>query len=104
MPRSKEEIGSLIQDIDQGIVHLLSDRLRLVLEIEQIKRENGDPIYRKNIENARILDIQDFAKSPRYISISPRFPTFIVTLFRLIMAESCREQMIQRENQKPKDK
>jgi ubiquinone/menaquinone biosynthesis C-methylase UbiE/chorismate mutase len=91
-PLSK--IGQDIKVIDMHIIEAMAARMQAAREVEHIKavRSDNQPIYRESVENDRITFIREYASSR---GINPHFAEAILYA---VINESCKIQMIQREN------
>jgi len=86
-------IGKRIADIDQTIVAKLSEREKLTLDVERLKRSQGLTIYRGEVEDVRLKYVEGLADK---FGLSR---DFIRALFYFIIDESSKRQMIQRESE-----
>lgn len=82
-------VGERIGLVDKGIVALLTERQKLVLIVEELKRIIHVPIYRKEIEDDRLQAVR--ALAVRY----GLNPDFVQSLFYQMIGESNKVQMIQ---------
>jgi len=94
-----QEIGTDLQVTDLHLVGILAKRLKLAHQVGFAKYRQASPekplganIYRKDIEQKRLDEVR--AEAER-LGIDPNFA---VALVSSIINESCKQQMIQREN------
>ena len=58
-----EELGSRLRKVDKHLVSLLSQRTKLALQVEKWKKVHNQPIIRLDIEDKRLEEIKNWAKS-----------------------------------------
>lgn len=84
-----EELGVRLRKVDQHVVELLGQRMRLSLQVEEYKRQRKQPIFRGEVEKRRLDEAYEWAA--RY-GLNPEFAR---SIFYAIIGESCKMQMIQ---------
>lgn len=84
-----KELGRRLRYIDKGVLALVAQRMGLVKQIEEIKRQEGQPIYRSDIEGQRLDQAAQWAQG---YGVNPDFAR---ALLYMIIGESCKTQMIQ---------
>lgn len=89
---SLDSLGKRIRLIDRMVIDALVARQRLAKQVGALKIENGQPIYRRDIEESRINDARTYGAS-RGLN-----PDFIAALLYAVIKESCMEQLLQRED------
>jgi chorismate mutase len=81
-----------IAKLDDQILKLAARRMNIAKDIERIKRNSTDrKIIRKNVEDKKIAR---YRMSAKRMGLNP---SFAQTLLYLLIAESTREQMDQRQ-------
>lgn len=96
MPRRDlNDLAAMLERTDRQIVDLLSVRLNLSREVEEAKREKGDPIVRLGIEQKRLGQIREWAEEN---GINPNFATSILYA---VIDESCKVQLMQLQEAPP---
>lgn len=93
MTNNLETLGEELRLTDQNIIDLAFKRMQIAKKIGSIKYLNGDQISRPAIENIRINNIKQYAES---IGLNPNFAA---TILYSLINESCKEQMIQWQNE-----
>ena len=88
-----DSCGEEVDRIDERIAELLARRQEFALDIERIKRENSVPIIRRAVEKARMFKYRGLAKKFALSSF------FLQSIFWLIIGESVRVQLAQREKE-----
>jgi len=83
------DLGKKIAKVDHLIVGALRKRIELSLKVGAYKQEHDKPIYRGDIEDERVRDIQVWAKE------NGLNPHFVHSILYLVIDESCKNQMIQ---------
>ena len=89
-------LGEDIAKLDQQIVGVLIKRKEAVLNVEVAKYRLGLSIYRGDVERKRLATIKELARQ------DDLSPSFIQAIFYLIIDESSKVQMIQRESRESK--
>ena len=59
-----EAIREQIQKIDVQLVHLLTERMKMVLEIGKKKKKNGLPIFDREREDQVLSNVMQFDHQP----------------------------------------
>ena len=87
------ELGRDIGFVDRHLIDTLCRRADLALAVEHVKRVagGGEPISRLDVEDARLVALATYA-AERGLN-----PNFVRALQYIVIAESCKAQMIQRE-------
>lgn len=80
-------IGARLRKIDKQIIALLSQRMKLSLQVEQWKEQHAQPILRPETENERLEGIAEFAKT---VGVNPHFAR---AMLYFIIRESCAVQI-----------
>lgn len=88
-----DEIGGRLRKIDRQIVILLSQRMKLSLQVEQWKEAHQQPILRPEVEERRLAEIATWAKEK---GVSPDFAR---AMFYFIIRESCAVQVSYLQNE-----
>ena len=83
-----KKLGACLEEIDQKIIILLAERMKLAKQVAEYKGVQI-PIIRTGVENKRLKKIEELAKKKNLN------PSFIRAIFYLIIAESCRVQINQ---------
>lgn len=81
--------------VDRHLIDVLGKRADLALAVEHVKNTAGDgePISRLPVEDARLTALAEYAME-RGLN-----PNFVKAMHYLIISESCKTQMIQREGE-----
>lgn len=96
MPRRNlDELGAMLKLTDRQIVDLVGIRLSLSREVEEAKREKGQPIVRLDIEQARLEQIARWAEE---VGLNPGFA---ISVLYSIIGESCKVQLMQLQEAPP---
>jgi len=84
-----EQIGKRLRQVDQELVALMGQRMRLSLQVEEYKRTRNEAIFRPDVEKRRLDEVCELA---RHHGMNPEFAR---SVFYAIIGESCKMQMIQ---------
>ena len=80
-PRSLPELRTLIDGVDVGLVQLLNERSRLVMEVGLRKASDGTPVYAPHREQAVLARVLS-------LNSGPTLPATIESIWREIMSGS----------------
>lgn len=86
-----EELGVRLRKVDEMIWELAMRRMHIAGQVEKTKRQKGEVIFRPQTEDNRINDARNWA-ADRDLN-----PHFVESLMYLLINESCKVQLIQRE-------
>ncbi|MBI5644634.1 chorismate mutase [Candidatus Kaiserbacteria bacterium] len=86
---SLEELGKRLKSVDVMMMTLVKRRMELAEQVGLIKRRDGQKIFRADVEDKRINEIKDWARKHGLN------PNFAASLLYLLIDESCKQQMIQ---------
>ena len=84
-----DQIGRRLRQVDQELVALMGQRMRLSLQVEEYKRTRNEAIFRPDVEKRRLDEVCELA---RHHGMNPEFAR---SVFYAIIGESCKMQMIQ---------
>ncbi len=82
-----KKIGGQLLIVDKHFVHLMARRIELACEVAKAKHAVGQPIVRREIEDARLEQARTWAKQ---WGLNPQFAA---SLLYNIIGESCKEQI-----------
>lgn len=80
-PRSLPELRQLIDGVDVGLVQLLNERSRLVIEVGRRKAFDGTPVYAPHREQAVLARVLA-------LNAGPTLPSTVESIYREIMSGS----------------
>lgn len=84
-----EELGARLARVDTLMMVLAKRRMELALQVGVFKRHANQKIFRADVENRRIAKIKEWAAEHGLN------PNFAASLLYLLIDESCKQQMIQ---------
>lgn len=87
------ELGRRLGMVDEHLVALLAQRMDLAKQVEAYKREHEEALIRLAIEDQRIESVKTLAKTKGLN------PNFIAAFQYMIMAEACRVEIFQMQNE-----
>jgi len=65
-----EQIGKRLRQVDQELVALMGQRMRLSLQVEEYKRTRNEAIFRPDVEKRRLDEVCELA---RHHGMNPEF-------------------------------
>lgn len=83
-----ENVGSEINEFDELLIYILAWRTMTCVKVGAVKTEQGEPIYRPRVEEARLKSGKRIAEK------LGQDPDFIGTIIHCIMSESFKQQAI----------
>ncbi len=81
---SLEELRAQLDGIDERLLHLVHERIELIVRIAEHKREHGVPMMQPHRVNAKQERAAAFAVE------NGLDPSYLLRLYELIIEESCR--------------
>jgi ubiquinone/menaquinone biosynthesis C-methylase UbiE/chorismate mutase len=83
-----KELSKRLRQTDEHLISLLARRMSLSSQVGEYKRSRDEPIYRAEIEDERLADVEKWA---RKLGLNPHFARAVLYF---AIDESCKVQMI----------